>query len=324
MNTILLQVKLNPKEVHLLFNEFPNFLYLSFPGASYKDLTPEQWASIEIIYGDRLTLEELHKASQLKWIHTPSPHLNRLCLKEIVEQGNILITTTKEENLSQIGEYIMGAILAFAKNLFQWLKADQDPRFIWDSKWRDTMWQLEGKQFLQIGLGQVGTEIARRAKGMGMNVTGVEIKKTFHPYCQKTFDLRDLHQLLPQADVVSLALPLSSDYQNLMSAKELELMKEDSILTLVGRGNTVNDAALAAVSHKFRGVVIDAFYQIPIPLQSPLWKIDNILITPEVSPRPKSEEKKSFQLFRYNLRQYLYSNFSEMRNVIAETINLVT
>lgn len=325
MNTILLQVKLSQKEIYNLFNEFPRFLYLSFAGTAYKELVPEQWEQIEIIYGDRLTPEELQLCPQLRWIHSPTPHLKRFCLKEILDRGNILITTTKEENLRQIGEYVMGGILAFAKNLFHWQKADQDPRYIWDSKLRSSMWQLEGKHLLQIGLGPVGTEIARQAVNFGMQVSGVEQKRTFHPYCRTTYSLKEMHQVLPQVDVVCLTLPLTKDYHNFFTSKELELMKEDSILILIGAGETVNEEDLAAISKtgKLRGVMIDAFYQMPIPPNSPLWKIENIIITPEVSPRPKSEIKQSFQLFRYNLRQYLSGNFGDMRNVLPDTMDLV-
>ncbi len=325
MNTILLQIKLSPKETRHLFNEFPHYFYLSFAGIAYKELTPEQWSQVEIIYGDRLTPEELKMAPQLRWIHSPNPHMKRLCLKEINDRGNILITTTNEENLRQIGEYVMGGVLAFAKNLFHWQKADQDPRFIWDSKWRESMWTLQGKLFLQIGLRSAGAEIARQAKSFGMKVAGVEERRSFHPHCQTTYSMDQLHEVLPQADIVSLSLPISKDYENWFTNKEMELMKEDSILSVVGSADTVNEDDLAAISKtgKLRGVIIDAFYQIPIPPTSPLWKIENIIITPEVSPRPKSAVKQSFQLFRYNLRQYLSDNFGDMRNIAEETIGLV-
>jgi phosphoglycerate dehydrogenase-like enzyme len=320
MNIVLLQVKLSKKEIQLLFNEFPNFLYLST-----KELPLQQWPNVEIIFGDRLTAEELNLCPQLRWIHSPNPHLKRICTKEIVEKGTVLITTTKEENLHQIGEYVMGGILAFAKNLFHWQKADQDPRFIWDSKWRDSMWTLQNKQLLQVGLGPAGTEIARQARHFGLKITGADQRRSFHPYCHTTHALEELPKLLPEADIVCLSLPITKNFHNWFTMKELELMKEDSILIVIGSGETVNEDDLFAISQtgKLRGVMIDAFYQIPIPPTSPLWKIENIIITPEVSPRPKSEEKLSFQLFRYNLRQYISGNFSDMRNVIEETAGLI-
>lgn len=257
-------------------------------------------------------------AHQLRWIHSPSPRLNRLCLEDIEKLGNILVTSTKEENIPQIGEYAMSCILAFAKNLFHWRDADKYPKIIWDSKWRDQMWTLKDRLLLQVGLGKIGTEIARRARQMDMRVWGAQINKTFHPYCNKTFSMRELYYLLPQADVVSISLPRGAEFENWLKQYDLELMKDGCILMIIGSHTVVNEEALAelAQKEKFRGIIIDAFYQTPIPPASKLWTLPNAIITPEVSPRPKSEEKMAFRNFRYNLRQYLHGNFSDMRNII--------
>ena len=169
-----------------------------------------------------------------------------------------------------------------------------------------------------------GKEICE-GKNLGLKVTGIDQTRTFHPQCHTTYAMSDLPKILPQADIVCLTLPLTKNYYNWFTRKELDLMKDDSILIVAGSGETVNEDDLYAISQsgKLRGVMIDAFYQMPIPPTSPLWKIENIIITPEVSPRPKSEEKVSFQLFRHNLRQYLSGNYADMRNVIEETSNLI-
>lgn len=320
MNIILLQARLTLQEVDLLLKEFPQYLFLSLSEVSYKTMAQEYWNRVEVIYGGRLTAKELETAHQLRWIHSPTPHLTRLCLEDIEKQGNILLTNTLDENVYQVGEYVMAGVLAFGKNLIKFSEANKFPALLWNSKWRESMWTLKNRTFLQIGLGIVGTEICRRAKLMDMKVWGIQPRRSFHPYCQKIFPIKDLSNALPDADVVCISLPRTKEYENWFQEEELGLMKKDSILVILGSNTVVNEGALAAAaqSGKLRGILMDAFYQTPIPLQSPLWKIPDMIITPEVSPRPKSTERQSFRLFMYNLRQYLHGNFKDMRNLITE------
>src|ERR1700728_2106282 len=99
MNIVLLQNPLEQKEIELLLKEFPQYLFLPLSEATYKNMKADYWPQLEILYGVRLTKEELAKAHHLRWIHCPTRHLSRLCMDEIVKQGNILITNTPEENI---------------------------------------------------------------------------------------------------------------------------------------------------------------------------------------------------------------------------------
>lgn len=323
MQIVLSQIRLTLNDIDKLLKEFPQYLFLSFTEFTYKELGREEWKQVEIIYGSRITPEELAIAPQLHWVHTPTPNLNKLCLKEMQDRGNILISTTTEENIIQIGEFAMAGVLAFAKNLIHWHQAKHSPHHFWVSRWRDNMWSLQDKIFLQIGLGSTGTEITRRARQMGMKVWGMGIqpKPSFHPYCHQTLGMQDLHAALDQADIVSLSLPKTSKYDNWFGIKELERLKEDSVLLILGSHKVVDEDDLAANSQKLRGILLDASYQTPIPSNSRLWEIPNILITPDVAPRPRSKEEQSFGTFRYNLRQYSHGNFQDMRNLVENIIS---
>lgn len=316
MNIVLLQQRLSDDEVKQLIQEFPQYLFLAPREATYKNLGKEEWNRVEILYGNRLTKEELPLAHQLRWIHCPVPNLNPLCLNDIVKMGTIILTGTKEENAPQIAEYVLSCVLAYAKNLFHWNTADKNPVTLWDSKWRETMWTLKDKVFLQVGLGNVGTEIARLAMNMDMKVWGLREQRSFHPYCHKTFSYQEMHSILPAVDVICVAFQRGKQKEKLIGKMELELMKDDTILVVVGSKATLNEEDIAEVSRatgKFRGIVLDAYYQIPVSATSKLWSVPNTLITPEVAPRPKSSSKESYRLFRYNLRQYLHGNFNDMR-----------
>lgn len=326
MRIVLLQNKLSEHGIREMIHEFPSFFFLAPREVHYRQLGDEEWARIEIIYGNHLTEEELAKTRKLRWIHSPVPNLDPLCLNAL-DKKDIIVTTTREENTAQIGEYVIGGILAYAKNLFHWEAADKNPTLLWDSKWRDSMWMLKDRIFLQIGLGKVGTEIARRAKLMEMRVWGIQETRTFHPHCQKVFNFQDLPTILPAVDVVSLALPRAQQKTTLFRKKEFELMKEDAILVIIGSKGLIDEEALleiATTQKKFRGILFDAFYQKPISPSSPLWNIPNILITPEVAPRPKLVEKEAYHTFRYNFRQYAHNNFTDMRNRVGSKATFLT
>lgn len=323
MNIILLQGHLSLQEIEQLLKEFPQFLFLSLTETTYKNLTPAHWSRVEILYGSRLSEEELELAPQLRWIHSPLPLLNRLCMDAIEERGNVLVTNTIDENVVQVGEFVLGAMLCMAKNLFLWQDLKENSTQVWNSKGRDTMWTLNSKTFLQIGLGKVGTEITRRAREMGMKVIGVENERSFHRYCHKSYSLSDLSPVLPQADVICVALSKNKPHRNLLEKEELELIKKDAILIILGSGQMIDEEELIRLAPKFRGIFIDAFYQLPVPPSSPLWKIPNLIITPEVAPRPKAIEQMSFKTFLYNLRQYMHGNFQDMRNAIEKTAKVL-
>lgn len=327
MSTVIIQFPLGEQEIHQLQREFPQLNIVHFPKNALADIPDETWEKADIFFGERLTEKNLEHAPDLRWIHTPSPLMQRLCLKNIEERGNVLISTTPEGNVSQISEFVIANVLAFAKNLFQWKAADQFPPLLWDCKWRNNMWALKGKTFLQIGLTQAGLEIARQAACIGMKVWGVDRLPSIHPHCEKNFSLSDLDTLLPEADVVSLTIPYGIDpIECRMGKKELTLMKTDSILCILGNNRHMDEEALHELASigKFRGILLDAYFQTTISPKSKLWSISNLILTPGVAPRPKTIDREAFKIFRINLRQYLNGNYADMLNLIDAPIAHLT
>lgn len=322
MSTAILQFPLNEQEIQQLQREFPLLNFVHFP-KSLSNIPDEIWQKAEIFFGERLTEQDLRLSQDLRWIHVPSPLMQRLCLKNIEERGNVLISTTPEGNITQIGEFVLANVLAFAKNLHHWKTADLIPSLLWDCKWRNNMWALKDKIFLQIGLSKAGLEIARHAKCIGMKVWGVDRLPSVRPYCEKNFSLSDLDNLLPQVDIVSLTIPQGIDpLECRMGKKELALMKADSILCILGNNRYLDEDALHEFSSvgKFRGILLDTSYQTTISPKSKLWSIPNLILTPGVAPRPKATGREAFKIFRINLRQYLNGNYSDMLNLIDTPI----
>lgn len=301
MNIVLLQLPIAESEIRLLIAEFPQYLFIAPSESEYNRLSDEIWERVEIIYGTQVSAEELKKAVKLRWIHFSLPDAFPLSLKEIEEKGNILITRTKEENAIQIAEYALAAALFFAKNLIYIKDAAQL------EKWRDSMWLLKEKKFLQIGLGTVGTQIARLANKFEMSVWGVQKLKSYHTYCDKVFIPEDLNSLLPQADIVCFSPPRDWEQKKWLKQEEFALMKNDSLLIAITSGSMIDKEALIDNAQKFRGIVWDQ--REPSPK---LQNLPNILLTSGNARFPELSKKEAFRSFRHNLRQYLHGNFSDM------------
>ncbi|MFN4173823.1 MAG: NAD(P)-dependent oxidoreductase [Parachlamydiaceae bacterium] len=324
MNIALLRLKLELTEINQLAREFPEYLFLSNPESSLKEISLENWSKVEILFGSKLSSEELEAADQLSWIHAPSPSLQRLPVSAIQKRGNILISNTREENSLQIAEYVMAIALSYTKELYNWKEACRFPALLMDAKWRGTMGSLKSKTFLQIGMNAVGVEIARHARFYQMEVIGVSGVKTFHPYCHKNLSIKELHSLLPNADIVSIHLPRSKDTKDWFTADELKLLKPNSILIITGGYPFLENPIDPALFEPLLGAAIDIPYHTPLSPASALWNVPNLLITPNVAPRPKSKEREAFRLFRYNLRQYIHGNFGDMKNLIDPELILET
>lgn len=324
MNAILLKEKLSPNELYRLLTEFPQYKLVIAKNDDMSTLTSDQATQIEILYGSHLSPAEIAYVPQLKWVHVPGPYVEGLCMEDIQQRGNILVSTTKEENLEQIGEFAMSALLAFAKNLFHWHDADASSFLENAEAWKKSMWTPQTRIFLQIGLGLTGTEIARRARQMGFTVWGIQDPPSFHPHCHKVLSRKDLHSLLPAVDAVCLSLPRDRPSSSWFRKPEMALMKADSVLLVLGQGSVLNFEDLAApeILTKLRGVVLDARFPHEIPSESPLWKSRHVLITPEIASYPQTGGGQPLRMFLYNLRQFLHGNFSDMKNLVSQNVPL--
>lgn len=309
MSIILVKNPIDEKDQTTLLKEFPQFR-LTFPS----DIpTEDQSYLAEIVYSQKFSKRELDISPQVRWIHVPSPYTDEICLEEILAKGNILITTTKEENITQIGEYALSAILAFSKHLFIWKKGVKEANV---ERFANSMWRSENRTLLQIGLGFIGTEIAHRAHQFGFRVLGVRDPPSFHPHCNEVLSMKNLRSILPTADIVSLAMPRDYPVVSLFSKEEIHLLKEDSILMVFGNGAAIDLEALAKTADKLRGVLIDAHFKKQIPASSPLWKMAHVIFTPEVGMYPRSPGGGAFRTFLYNLRQFMHGNFRDMKNLL--------
>jgi phosphoglycerate dehydrogenase-like enzyme len=189
-----------------------------------------------------------------------------------------------------LAEWSFLGILAFTKQLPRAL-ADQRTHH-WDHYPHD---ELPGKTLLVVGLGAIGREVARLGEAFGMRVLAVRRREG------------DLDELLPQADVVVVTLPLTDETRGLISRERVAAMRDGAIFVNVGRGGVVDEEALveALRSHRLRGAALDVFATEPLPESSPLWDLDNVLVSPHTAALSYRENERIVELFAENLRRYL-------------------
>jgi phosphoglycerate dehydrogenase-like enzyme len=166
---------------------------------------------------------------------------------------------------------------------------------------------LTGKTVAVIGLGRIGVGVAHRAKAMGMRVVGARRSGAPVPGVDAVYPPGDLHRPLGEADYVVLAVPLTPATTGLMDAKAFDAMRPSAYLVNVSRGRVVDETALveALRSGRIAGAALDVFAQEPLPPESPLWRLDNVIITPHVGGDMKDFSARSTRLFCENLGRYL-------------------
>jgi len=178
-----------------------------------------------------------------------------------------------------MAEYVFAYLLYFNRHLETYFQ-DQKNK-VWNQTRPE---RLRGKIMGILGLGSVGKEIARRGRQFGMTVFGMKRKPEPVDNVDQVFGPEDLEKVIPHLDIIVVSLPLTSETYHLLGEKELGLIKEGSILFNIGRGKTIDEKALTQVlkTNKVKAV-LDVFENEPLPPESELWKIENVVITPHIS-----------------------------------------
>jgi phosphoglycerate dehydrogenase-like enzyme len=207
------------------------------------------------------------------------------------EVDRIAWTSSSGVHVTPLAEWTMLGILALTKGLPAVFADKVEHR--WREHW--PVGEVRGKTLLVVGLGAIGREVARLGEAFGMRVLSVRRTEG------------DLDELLPQADAVVVSVPLTGETHGMIDRRRIESMRAGTILVNVGRGAVVDEEALvdALRSGHLGGAALDAFTQEPLPTDSPLWDLDNVIISPHTAALSVHENERIVELFAENLRRYL-------------------
>ncbi len=216
--------------------------------------------------------------------------------------GERLTVTSCAGVLSRfLAESVTGAMIMLNGNFVRYL--DQQRAAVWRMH---PFRPLCEQTLLVVGLGQIGGHVAANAKALGMRVLAIRRTQTPHPAVDDLFPPEALHEVLGKADIVSLHLRLSEETRHLIDARALAAMKPGARLVNTARGPIVDQAAMieALESGRLGGAYLDVFETEPLPPESPLWRLDNVIITPHAAENIADWPRRFAAFFADNLDRW--------------------
>ena len=267
---------------------------------------------ILIIFVAKFDAELLGLAPNLKWIQAITAGVDNLPLKEINDRG-IILTNARGIHKIQMAEFAMAAMINFARNFHQMHRNQING--LWDRSVPQA--EIYGKTVGIIGLGSIGEEIARKASFFGMRVLGVRKNPRPIEYVDRVYEIEEMDKVFRESDYVINLLPLTAETHKLIDRRYFGSMKKTACFINIGRGPTVNQTDLvdALKSNQIAGLVADVYEEEPLPEDSPLWQLENVILTPHIAGVSPNYVKRAMDVITHNLRVYVGQS-GEMMNVI--------
>ena len=217
----------------------------------------------------------------------------------------VIITSAAGVHAGPLAEFVMFGLLALTKDAAR-LTRDKADRH-WPDR-REPVAELEGRTLLILGLGGIGRRTAELASAFGMRVLGVKRTPDGHvDGVEEIHPASALPKLLPQADAVVVTMPGTRETAGMLDAEALDALPRGALLVNVGRGSVVDEGALVERlrSGQIGGAALDVFATEPLPPSSPLWELDNVIISPHMAALSARENERIVELFRDNLRRLI-------------------
>jgi phosphoglycerate dehydrogenase-like enzyme len=250
----------------------------------------------------------LQAGPQIRWVQLYTAGALPCGSQPVIRERGITVTNMQRISGPEIAEHVMAMLLALNRGLPAWLALQQQAEWKPQAVPPTSMRELGGRTLLVVGLGGIGTEVARRASGFGMRVTATRASPAAKPdFVDYVGTPADLRKLAAAADVVVNCTPLLPSTERLFDAAFFATMKPGGIFINVGRGKSVVQADLVAAlrSGRLAGAGLDVTDPEPLPADDPLWKLPNVIITPHVSASSDRLFERIFLLARENLRRYV-------------------
>lgn len=268
-------------------------------------------ASAEILVGWNIPREAVQRAAGLKWIHSTAAGVDQLLYPEIRARGIILTASMGIHH--QLVEHIFAFLLALERRLHVALRLQLQRKW---NRARTVGDELAGKTLGILGLGTIGQQLVRKAQAFDMRVIGTKRTPTAIPGVDRVLPPDGLPQVLRESDAIVVALPLTPQTRGLIGERELQMMKPSAWFINVGRGPIVHEAALiqALRAGKIAGAALDVFEHEPLRSDSPLYDLENVILTPHVSGASPRYMDRAVPLFCENLARYLRG--APLRNLV--------
>lgn len=260
----------------------------------------------EIVYAGLFKPQHFAKAERLKWLQLNGHGANAFLFPGMAE-SDVLMTNSGQVHAIPIAEHVFALMLNHSRKITELKRGQNEGRWVKQEIY-SSLGELYGKTAAIIGMGNIGTEVAKRAKAFEMKVLGVRRNAAVpHAYADEMFTLDRLEDVLRQADYVIVTLPATPDTTGLFGKNEWALLKRDAYLINVGRGDIfVEDDLIDALrNEQFAGAGLDVFCKEPLPDGSPFYALDNVMVTPHLSGATPAAAQRQHAIFAENLRRFL-------------------
>lgn len=272
--------------------------------------TPDEFAR-ELVDADAViggvTKEEFAKAKKLKWVQTISAGVEAYSFWPEFVKSNVQLTNCKVVQGPTIADHAFAMLLALTRGLHEYIpnRAKRE----WGSRTSapQGVTELPGMTAVIIGAGGIGTQIAQRANGFGMKVIGVDPKDMpVSNFFSEIVPPDRLDEVLPKADVVFVAAPLTPKSEKMIASKQFEAMKRGSYFIAVSRGRLYDKPALvkALDSKHLAGAGLDVTDPEPLPADDSLWNFSNVVITPHVASNAEGSNQRRIGVIEDNIRRF--------------------
>jgi D-2-hydroxyacid dehydrogenase (NADP+) len=291
------------------------FPAVEFHATHHADEAEKMIDSIEVIIalGHHIPNALLAKATSLKWVQALTTGTDSLTAPGVLPP-HVLLTSTRGIHGPQMSELAFLNMIALARD-FRKMQRNQA-----EGKWEQ--WGqpiLEGKTIVIVGLGLLAEHLAERCKLFGMTVIGVSAGRSKLPHFDEVHPRTELVKLAARADFLMLLVPYSKDTHHLINRDVLGAMKPSAFLINLARGAVLDEAALIEhlQSGKIAGAGLDIFSKQPLPPDNPLWRMPNVIITPNIGGRSDRFVEQTLSIVEPNLQAFLDGRLKDLRNLVA-------
>lgn len=274
----------------------------------------EEIKDVDVMLGWRILPETFARATKLRWIQFGSTGIDHTVFPELLA-SSVILTNLGGIHTIPVAEHVFAQMLALSRRLDAAMRLQMERRFD-RAQIASTADELSGKTIGIVGLGRIGLNIARLAGAFGMRVVGTKRNVGGPlPNVDAVYPAEELDEVLRVADYLVLVLPLTQSTRALLGGREFGLMKRGARIINVARGAMIDHDALAEAlaSGHIAGAALDVFPQEPLPPESPVWSLPNVIITPHTGASTPRYAERAFEVFRHNLEAFLTGG--EMINV---------
>jgi len=318
---VLITLPFGEELLEKLISVSPELHFSVHPARKVDEIPPSVWAGTEVLYTTRV-LPMPEQAPMLRWIQFHWAGVDHALDVPILQKTDLLLTTLSGAAASQMAEYAVMMMIALGRHmpgLVAYQKKGEWPSERWE---QFNPCELRGSTVGIVGYGSIGRQIARLLQAFGATVLATK-RDPMHPedhgyisegvgdpqgdFVHRLYPTQAIRSMLKLCDYVVVTVPLTSETRGLIDQDELAVMKPSAYLVDISRGGVINHNALISVlkERKIAGAGLDVFPDEPLPSNSPLWKLPNVLLTPHLAGFSPHYDERAVDLFAENLRLYV-------------------